>query len=89
MNLNDDKEQNQNVEPKYIDPEAGLEIELSQDKLYSIKSKRKLKIVKATVGEKSESMLDKLDHQIYEEFEEIAFLTDAYLEEIIRETRDE
>jgi hypothetical protein len=88
---NEEKEDHQTVEPKYIDPEGGLEIDLQQEKLYKLKkNRRQLKIVKAVSGETT-SPFDKLDHSqpedlILEEFEETTFLTDDFLEEIIGET---
>jgi hypothetical protein len=89
---NEENEDCQAVESKYIDPEGGLEIDLQQEKLYKLKKNRKhLKIVKAVSGNESESPFNKLDRSqpedlILEEFEETTFLTDDLLEEIIGET---
>ncbi len=95
MNLNEDKEQNQNVEPKYLDPESGFEIELQQDRLYKLR--KTTKIVKPVRSDPSErqSTFSKLDHfdirpdNINDEFEEDAFLTDDFLDEILTEARKE
>jgi hypothetical protein len=88
---NEEKEDYQSVEPKYIDPEGGLTIDLEKENLYKLKKTRKhMKIVKPVSGD-IESPFDKLDRShpedlILEEFEETTFLTDALLEEIIWET---
>ncbi len=93
MNLTDEKEQNQNVEAKYLDPCSGFEIELKKDKLYKIR--KMTKIVKPVKygGQSKESTFNKLDHyreysgNVIEDFEEGSFLTDSLLDEIIEETQ--
>ncbi len=93
MNLIEDKEQNQNVEIKYLDPESGFEIELQKDKLYKLRKMTKIvKPVKHGIKDPA-SNFDKLDHYtkysgiVLEDFEESSFLTDIFLDEIIRETQ--
>jgi hypothetical protein len=86
----EDSEQYQNVEKKCIDPESGLDISFSQDKLYKLKKSRKqLKIVKATIDNQI-SPFDVMDHcnpeELLDNFEETNFLTDVMLDEIIDET---
>jgi enoyl-[acyl-carrier-protein] reductase (NADH) len=83
MNEIENNDLNQDVMSKYLDLESGLELELEDKKLYNLKkNKRHLKIVKAVKNKESE--FDKLDH--YCAFEENSFLTDQYLDEILRET---
>ncbi len=68
MNLTDEKEQNQNVEAKYIDSEIGFDIIIKKDKLYKIKRKdhaKNAKIVKPVSADGfrgSESTFLDLDH---------------------------
>ncbi len=94
MNLNEDKEQNQNVEAKYLDPETGFDIKIKQDKLYQIKKKdrKKIKIVKP-VSENgfrgSESTFSELDRYspimttIDDEFQGELFLVDNYMDSFL------
>ncbi len=63
MVLNEDKEQNQSVEQKYLDPEIGIEIELKQDKLYKIKkSLKNSRIIRPHPHPKKSSVFNALDH---------------------------
>ncbi len=92
MNLTDEKEQNQNVEPKYLDPEDGFEIRIRKDKLYKIKKKdnaKNAKIVKPVSADGfrgSESTFLDLEHQannvthIDDEFQGEILLIDDYLD---------
>ncbi len=104
MILNDDKEQNQNVEHKYLDPEMGIEIELKKERLYKIRKNRIIHPTKnksktdgsgGSIGS-AESVFNKLDHRktkdgfyLKEDFEENVFLTDNFLEDIIQETKED
>ncbi len=89
MNFNEEKEQ-YIVEPKYLDLEAGIKIDLKQDKLYKLRKTTKL--VKPTKKGEVESYFDKLDHYsidpspVLDNFEETSFMTDELLDEIIEET---
>ncbi len=99
MNLNEEKDQSQDVEHKFLDPEIGIEIELKKDRLYKIR--KTTKIVKAKHSKNIndvESPFSKLDHYsaypkssapigVFDDFEENVFLTDAFLNEIIQETQ--
>ncbi len=93
MNLTEDKDQNQTVEAKYLDPEDGFQIKIRKDKLYKIKKKPKIvKPVRAQGFEES-SAFNQLDHAdritsnnyILDEFQEGLFLTDDYVQEIIED----
>ncbi len=88
MNLNEEKEQSQNVESKYLDPEKGIEIDLRRDRLYNIR--KTTKIVKPSKVTQASSF-EQLDHYskigyVFDNFEEDSFLTDDYLDEILVET---
>ncbi len=93
MILSEDKEQNQNVEKKYLDPEIGIEIELKPEKLYKIR--KNTRIVRPTKNTSTASVFNKLDSQktqagsiqILEDYEENIFITDDFLEDILNETQ--
>ncbi len=90
MNLGEEKEQNQNVEAKYLDPETGISLELRKDRLYCIK--KTTKIIKPKSLTELVSPFEALDHYstnpipIMYDFEESTFLTDELMDEIIKET---
>ncbi len=90
MNFNEEKEQYV-VEAKYLDLEAGIEIDLKQDKLYKLRKTTKL--VKPAKKGEVESYFDQLDHYsmdpspVLDSFEESSFMTDDLLDEIIKETQ--
>ena len=97
MILDEDKEQSQNVEQKYLDPEVGIEIELKKDRLYKLRKTTKIvKPTKSPINEAGsyhfQSIFDKLDHYKsgicpdYNNFEENVFLTDDFLDDILNET---
>ncbi len=104
MNLTDEKEQNQNVETKYLDPESGFDILIKKDKLYKIKKKdiaKNAKIVRPVSADGfrgSESTFLDLDHsssastytqiEVDDDFQSDPFIIDEYLDCLTSEEAD-